>query len=406
MAEVAIVSARANVMVYDESSKKWIPSGSTGTPGLSKVQIYHHTQNTTFRVVGRKLQDHEVVINCAVLKNLKYNQATPTFHQWRDNRQVYGLNFANKEDADSFANAMLTALETLNKPPPPSVPPPPLQRDPQAYQIPPQLPQTPQPLVNGPEQESFNRSHRRHPSEGGPPFQQPVPVPPTPLMQPAPPVAPPAPPVPAPPPAPPSVGAPPPPPPPPIPPSNTGTSGVGGLAAALQAAKLKKTQQRDSSPTGSKPPPPTSAMERVSGSGAGTIGGGSSSGGMDLMDEMARKIAMRRKITDKEDNAGSETPLPAAPVPQPPLPPQPQTLSTQPPTGRTNGKLGINGSASPSLSRRRPSTGGQENQQANNPSPLSSDLETLKQEILVEMRTEMRKIKDEILAAIREVNNR
>ena len=56
----------------------------------------------------------QVVINCAILKGLKYNQATPTFHQWRDNRQVYGLNFTSKEDADSFAHAMLSALETLS----------------------------------------------------------------------------------------------------------------------------------------------------------------------------------------------------------------------------------------------------------------------------------------------------
>ena len=45
---------------------------------------------------------------------MKYNQATPTFHQWRDNRQVYGLNFSSREDADNFAHAMLTALETLS----------------------------------------------------------------------------------------------------------------------------------------------------------------------------------------------------------------------------------------------------------------------------------------------------
>ena len=89
---------------------------------LLQVHIYHHFINNTFRVVGRKLQDHEVrpdqstkfetffasedqqnfaldvwnifcvgrsniecflqvVINCAILKGLKYNQATPTFHQ-------------------------------------------------------------------------------------------------------------------------------------------------------------------------------------------------------------------------------------------------------------------------------------------------------------------------------------
>jgi hypothetical protein len=52
-----------------------------------------------------------VVINCAILKGLKYNQATATFHQWRDNKQVYGLNFSSKEDADSFARAMFHALD-------------------------------------------------------------------------------------------------------------------------------------------------------------------------------------------------------------------------------------------------------------------------------------------------------
>lgn len=96
-------------MVYDDNQKKWIPSGSSS--GLSKVHIYHHQQNNTFRVVGRKLQDHEVVINCSILKGLKYNQATPTFHQWRDSKFVYGLNFSSQQDAEAFARAMLHALE-------------------------------------------------------------------------------------------------------------------------------------------------------------------------------------------------------------------------------------------------------------------------------------------------------
>ncbi|CAG0880643.1 unnamed protein product [Darwinula stevensoni] len=110
--EQSIASARASVMVYDDVLKKWIHSGSS--TGLSKVHIYQHVVNSAFRVVGRKLQDHEVVINCAILKGLKYNQATPTFHQWRDNKQVYGLNFSSKDDADNFATAMMRALDILN----------------------------------------------------------------------------------------------------------------------------------------------------------------------------------------------------------------------------------------------------------------------------------------------------
>lgn len=108
-------------MVYDDNQKKWIPSGSSS--GLSKVQIYHHQQNNTFRVVGRKLQDHEVVINCSILKGLKYNQATATFHQWRDNKFVYGLNFSSQQDAEAFARAMMHALEVLSgRVPPPTMP--------------------------------------------------------------------------------------------------------------------------------------------------------------------------------------------------------------------------------------------------------------------------------------------
>ncbi|KAJ8944118.1 hypothetical protein NQ318_013300 [Aromia moschata] len=99
-------------MIYDDVNKKWVPSGTSS--GLSKVHIYQHTVQQTFRVVGRKLQDHEVVINCAILKGLKYNQATATFHQWRDNKQVYGLNFSSKEDAECFARAMFHSLEVLS----------------------------------------------------------------------------------------------------------------------------------------------------------------------------------------------------------------------------------------------------------------------------------------------------
>ncbi|KAM9155696.1 protein enabled homolog isoform 6-T6 [Pangshura tecta] len=112
LSEQSICQARAAVMVYDDTNKKWVPAG--GSTGFSRVHIYHHTGNNTFRVVGRKIQDHQVVINCAIPKGLKYNQATQTFHQWRDARQVYGLNFGSKEDANVFASAMMHALEVLN----------------------------------------------------------------------------------------------------------------------------------------------------------------------------------------------------------------------------------------------------------------------------------------------------
>ncbi|MBN3287317.1 EVL protein, partial [Polyodon spathula] len=111
--EQSICQARASVMVYDDTSKKWVPI-KPGQQGFSRINIYHNTANNTFHVVGVKLQDQQVVINYSIVKGLKYNQATPTFHQWRDARQVYGLNFASKEEATTFSNAMLFALNVLS----------------------------------------------------------------------------------------------------------------------------------------------------------------------------------------------------------------------------------------------------------------------------------------------------
>uniref|UniRef100_A0A3B3Z7E5 WH1 domain-containing protein n=1 Tax=Periophthalmus magnuspinnatus TaxID=409849 RepID=A0A3B3Z7E5_9GOBI len=112
--ESSICQVRATVMLYDDSSKRWVPSGSD-SPALSRVHIYHNPSTHTFRVVGRKLQaDQQVVINCPIIKGMKYNQATPNFHQWRDPKQVWGLNFSSKEDGATFSKAMTYALDALS----------------------------------------------------------------------------------------------------------------------------------------------------------------------------------------------------------------------------------------------------------------------------------------------------
>ncbi|XP_016320007.1 vasodilator-stimulated phosphoprotein-like [Sinocyclocheilus anshuiensis] len=128
MSEQSICQARATVMMYDDGSKRWLPAGS-GTQAISRVHIFQNPSNNSFRVVGRKQQaDQQVVINCPLIRGIKYNQATPTFHQWRDARQVWGLNFSSKEDAAQFASGMTHALDVLNGdagacPPPPRPPP-------------------------------------------------------------------------------------------------------------------------------------------------------------------------------------------------------------------------------------------------------------------------------------------
>uniref|UniRef100_A0A8C9PRB5 WH1 domain-containing protein n=1 Tax=Spermophilus dauricus TaxID=99837 RepID=A0A8C9PRB5_SPEDA len=72
--ETVICSSRATVMLYDDGNKRWLPAG-TGPQTFSRVQIYHNPTANSFRVVGRKMQpDQQVVINCAIVRGVKYNQ--------------------------------------------------------------------------------------------------------------------------------------------------------------------------------------------------------------------------------------------------------------------------------------------------------------------------------------------
>ena len=50
-----------------------------------------------------------------LIKGLKYNQANLTFLQWRDSKQVYGLNFQNKEDAETFTQMLKQSVDNLNR---------------------------------------------------------------------------------------------------------------------------------------------------------------------------------------------------------------------------------------------------------------------------------------------------
>ncbi|KAL3307720.1 hypothetical protein Ciccas_013761, partial [Cichlidogyrus casuarinus] len=112
--ETALCSARANVMLYDQESSSWIPSIPTNGQTIAKISLYFNPTSNSYRIVGWRLQDKAVVINCSIPRGLKYHQARNTFHQWRDNKQqVYGLNFIQAEEADKFAAAVHTALDHL-----------------------------------------------------------------------------------------------------------------------------------------------------------------------------------------------------------------------------------------------------------------------------------------------------
>uniref|UniRef100_A0A3Q4HUQ1 Ena/VASP-like protein n=1 Tax=Neolamprologus brichardi TaxID=32507 RepID=A0A3Q4HUQ1_NEOBR len=258
----SICQARASVMVYDDTSKKWVPI-KPGQQGFSRINIYHNTANNTFRVVGVKLQDQQVVINYSIVKGLKYNQATPTFHQWRDARQVYGLNFASKEEATTFSNAMLFALNVLSA------------QDGGAFSH--STRRTHQQMQAHMERERRS-SNSGSPFQGHPAVLSVAPPPPVNMGGPPPPPPPPGPP-------PPSAGAPQPPLPPPLPLGSHGdeTSAPTGLAAMIAGAKLRRVQRPDDSSSGAK-----NEANRTSGGSGG------------LMEEMNALLARRRKAASEK----------------------------------------------------------------------------------------------------------
>ncbi|XP_077780272.1 ena/VASP-like protein isoform X12 [Podarcis muralis] len=378
--EQSICQARASVMVYDDTSKKWVPI-KPGQQGFSRINIYHNTASNTFRVVGVKLQDQQVVINYSIVKGLKYNQATPTFHQWRDARQVYGLNFASKEEATTFSNAMLFALNIMNS----------LQDG---------GPTTQRLVQNGPSPDEMEVQRRQamelqqrqeslerrtsttgpvlppgHPSagiltsSGGPPPPPPPPPPPSGTV---------------------------PPPPPPLPAGGGGSStddgSVSGLAAALAGAKLRRVQRPEDASGGSSP----------SGASKGDANR-TSSGGGGLMEEMNKLLAKRRKAAsqsdkpaDKKEEESQNEEASTSPSPGTRGPVQQQNSSAdagKKPWERSNS---VEKPVTALLSRMKPASS------SNDVAMDTLDFDRMKQEILEEVVKELHKVKEEIIDAIRQ----
>uniref|UniRef100_A0A2I3GCD7 Ena/VASP-like protein n=1 Tax=Nomascus leucogenys TaxID=61853 RepID=A0A2I3GCD7_NOMLE len=449
--EQSICQARASVMVYDDTSKKWVPI-KPGQQGFSRINIYHNTASNTFRVVGVKLQDQQVsagitdytrepahhlltthplhtriierseqkgqysesedmgsdfdsissyfsiqslvVINYSIVKGLKYNQATPTFHQWRDARQVYGLNFASKEEATTFSNAMLFALNIMNS----QEGGPSSQRQVQNGPSPDEMDIQRRQVMEQHQQQRQESLERRtsatgpilppgHPSSAasapiscsGPPPPPPPPVPPPP------------------------TGATPPPP-PPLPAGGTqgsshDESSMSGLAAAIAGAKLRRVQRPEDASGGSSPSGTSKSDANRASSGGG--GGG-------LMEEMNKLLAKRWVSTPPEP--WCEDPS-TSPSPGTRAASQPPNSSAWERSNSVEKPVSSILSRTPSVAKSPEAKSPLQSQPHSRMKPAGSvndmaldafDLDRMKQEILEEVVRELHKVKEEIIDAIRQ----
>ncbi|XP_019408047.1 PREDICTED: ena/VASP-like protein isoform X1 [Crocodylus porosus] len=409
--EQSICQARASVMVYDDTSKKWVPI-KPGQQGFSRINIYHNTATNTFRVVGVKLQDQQVVINYSIVKGLKYNQATPTFHQWRDARQVYGLNFASKEEATTFSNAMLFALNIMNS----QDGGPTTQRQVQNGPSPDEMEVQRRQVMEQQQQQRQESLERRtsttgpilppgHPSaaaaipasSSGPPPPPPPPVPPPPM------------------------GAAPPPP-PPLPAggaqgAGTDDGSTSGFAAALASAKLRRVQRPEDVSGGSSPCGASKSDANRTSSGGG--GGGL----MEEMNKLLAKSLSRRKAAsqsdkpaDKKEEESQNEDASTSPLPVTRGPSQPQNSSEpgKKPWERSNSvekPVSSLLSRNPSVTKSPDVKSPVQSQPPFRMKPVSSsndvamdalDFDRMKQEILEEVVRELHKVKEEIIDAIRQ----
>ena len=55
----------------------------------------------------------QVVLNCALRKDVEYTQVNPTFHHWCTEQQRFGLTFQSSADAKAFERGVRRAVDDL-----------------------------------------------------------------------------------------------------------------------------------------------------------------------------------------------------------------------------------------------------------------------------------------------------
>lgn len=109
MGESVVVFADAEVMQHESHSGSWVPlSGQR----KASVRVVQNGRNQQFRIIA--MLDETLVLNTRLYYKMHYKAATTTFHQWRDEQKaVYGLSFASQDQARQFEDMVRQVLELI-----------------------------------------------------------------------------------------------------------------------------------------------------------------------------------------------------------------------------------------------------------------------------------------------------
>jgi len=348
--EKPVFYARAVIYYFDPRTKNWTTT-SIGS-GFGRVDMYENTSTNTFRVIGRGLAENNktVVINSNVIKDTQYTRASETFHQWSDNRYIYGLNFPTKEEAENFGGgfeATIAKLKvvtaTIEEPTQAPTPPnPPQNQNQNSIPQAPTPPQKSESIPQAPPQQS-NQSNQA-------PNPPPPPTPPTPPQQQNQTER--------------EEGEPEP------------TESRGALLSSIQGFKggLKKVQTNDRSNAVSSKEKPQGGNNAPNSTSSAPKGG--------LLGELALKQKSMGKKTD-----------PVAPPAKKQVQ-EPTKLANRPPSNSSIKETAAAALSTSSLDIRK------NTENSGSSTITSADLIQMKEDILAEVKKELQSLKDEILAAL------
>jgi hypothetical protein len=114
MEEKVLCSIRAVVYIFDGETGGWA-AGPVGD-GLSRVEVLENEAERTYRVLGKGMDDAEVLcIDSPLIKETQFARASETFVQWNDPQAVYGINISSVEESDTICTCIDGILKKLNE---------------------------------------------------------------------------------------------------------------------------------------------------------------------------------------------------------------------------------------------------------------------------------------------------
>ena len=68
-----------------------------------------------YALIGKRLKDKKILLNCVVVKDVRYKEVMPTFHHWEMGLHKFGLSFHSSHEAHRFHNKLQKAIEHLHR---------------------------------------------------------------------------------------------------------------------------------------------------------------------------------------------------------------------------------------------------------------------------------------------------